>query len=165
MKRMIYAGIGSRRRTPAFIHDMMTASARRLEQMGYILRSGGAEGADKAFEAGVIYPDHKEIYRPKHATPQAIEIASEYHGHWDNCDSYTRKLHGRNVFIILGPNFDTPVDFVICYTPDGKDSGGTGLGIRISHDANIPVFNLYFPEVQERIMKFLGIKPEVHDLL
>lgn len=161
---MVYAGIGSRR-TPIYISDIMTASARKLEQNGYVLRSGGAGGADKAFEAGIQYDENKEIYRSKHATNESMIIASDYHGYWDNCDDYTRKLHGRNVFIILGPEFDKPVDFVICYTPDGKDSGGTGLGIRIALDYKIPVFNLYFPEIQDRLNAFLGMKPQIIDLL
>ncbi len=49
-----YAGIGSRD-TPASILDLMTRIARRLsarEPWGYTLLSGGAAGADSAFERG-----------------------------------------------------------------------------------------------------------------
>ena len=46
-----YAGIGSRS-TPSSILSIMTILGKTLAQNGYILRSGGAEGADKAFEIG-----------------------------------------------------------------------------------------------------------------
>ncbi len=161
----IYAGIGSRRQTPLFISNMMTEVAAKLESMDYVLRSGGAQGADKAFEAGVVYDDAKQIFRPKHATQFAIDLAANFHPYWDNCDSIARKLHGRNSMIILGENLDSPVKFVICYTPDGKASGGTGVGIRIAESFNIPVFNLFFPDVRDRINDFIGVKKVEVDLL
>jgi predicted Rossmann fold nucleotide-binding protein DprA/Smf involved in DNA uptake len=49
---MYYAGIGARS-TPPQILSVMTRLASKLEGMGYTLRSGGAAGADTAFERGV----------------------------------------------------------------------------------------------------------------
>ena len=65
--------------------------------------------------------------------------------------------------IILGERLSEPVKFVLCHTPDGKDTGGTGLGIRIAKSRGIPVFNLYHASVMERMKNFLG-KPEEVDL-
>lgn len=48
----------------------------------------------------------------------------------------------RNVYQVLGPNLDDPVEFIICWTKDGKASGGTGQAIRIANDYGVPVFNL-----------------------
>lgn len=160
-----YAGIGSRRRTPSFIFDMMSSVASKLESIDYILRSGGAQGADTAFENGVIYNNNKEIFRPKHATTEAIELASRFHPTWDACSPIARKLHGRNSMIILGSDLNSPVKFVICYTPDGSDSGGTGLGIRIAKNFNIPVFNLFHTDTRDRLDKFIGINREQFDVL
>lgn len=56
-----YAGIGSRQ-TPFKICNLMSELSNKLETEGLILRSGGAIGADKAFELGVSEPEHKEIY-------------------------------------------------------------------------------------------------------
>lgn len=159
-----YAGIGSRRRTPLFIQDMMSSVASKLETKDYILRSGGATGADRAFEAGIQY-DGKVIFRPKHATNAAINLAANFHPYWDECNVITRKLHGRNSMIILGADLNSPVKFVICYTPDGKASGGTGLGIRMAESFDIPVFNLFHSETRERFDKFLEIKREQFDIL
>jgi len=47
-----YAGIGSRE-TPEEVQDMMTEIASYLEDKGYMLRSGNANGADQAFAKGV----------------------------------------------------------------------------------------------------------------
>ena len=46
---MKYAGIGSRR-TPPELLDEMEVLGRQLAIADYVLRSGGAKGADSAFE-------------------------------------------------------------------------------------------------------------------
>lgn len=48
-KTMTYAGIGSRE-TPIEVQKEMYKAAKMLESMGYTLQSGGAIGADKAFQ-------------------------------------------------------------------------------------------------------------------
>ena len=116
----------------------MTRIARILDGKGYTLRSGGAEGADTAFANGA---SKKEIFRPKDATPEAIKIAMEIHPAPQHCNDYVRKLHGRNVQIVLGRDLDKPVEFVICWTKNPK-VGGTSLGIRLADKENISVFNL-----------------------
>jgi hypothetical protein len=158
---LLYAGIGSRE-TPRSVLDLMTLIAVKLESLGYTLRSGGAIGADTAFEDGV--KSLKEIFYDIDATSDAIELASQFHPAWHNCRSGARKLHGRNSMILLGNNLDTPVKFVVCWTRDGKDTGGTGLGIRIAESMNIPIFNLYKYEHKERIYKFLNINTDTIDI-
>lgn len=61
--KIFYTGIGNRD-TPYEYLEKMTALAFLLEKEGYILRSGGAEGADTAFENGVRSLYYKEIYLP-----------------------------------------------------------------------------------------------------
>lgn len=137
-----YAGIGSRQ-TPSFILQIMTDIAKQLDKQDYILRSGNADGADSAFADGT---DNKEIFIATDCTPAAMELSSKYHPNWNACNHYVRKLHGRNSMILLGYDLKTPVDFVICWTPDGRDTGGTGQAIRIAADYNIDVYNLYHPD-------------------
>lgn len=138
---MYYAGIGSRT-TPQDVCNLMTRLAVSLEAKGYKLRSGGADGADKAFERGVRDTANKEIFRPKDATIEAIQLASEVHPAWHHCNDYARRLHGRNSQIILGRNLDVPVKFVICWTPKGNEVGGTALGMRLATKRGITVYNL-----------------------
>ena len=45
--------------------------------------------------------------------------------------------------IIQGRDLDDDVDAVVCWTRDGKATGGTGMGIRIARERDIPVFNLF----------------------
>ena len=152
----LYAGIGARS-TPTHIQDIMRLVATKLESLSWVLRSGHASGADSAFESGIINQNNKEIFVANDATTSAIELASQFHPAWNRCNPYTKMLHGRNSMILLGRNLNHPVKFVICYTEDGKDSGGTGLGIRIATHYNIPVFNLHDEASLQRIGYFLNI--------
>ncbi|WP_419663864.1 hypothetical protein Dvar_40930 [Desulfosarcina variabilis str. Montpellier] len=143
-----YTGVGSRK-TPPEILTLMTRFAMFAARNGLILRSGGAIGADQAFEAGA--GDLKEIYRPEDATPEALELAAQYHPAWHYMKWYSRRLHGRNAFQVLGKGLNTPSKFLICWTPDGctrhstrkTSTGGTGTAISIASEvAKIPIFNM-----------------------
>ena len=166
--RKIYAGIGSRK-TPGNILEAMTDIASRLERAGWILRSGGADGADLAFEAGVSDPMDKEVYLPWRGfnkrqdwesctwnyTEEHERIAAEHHPKWMFLRHGVRRLHTRNVAQVLGADCGTPADAVVCWTSDGEDSGGTGQAIRIARAHGIPVFNLHD---EETLAKFLNME-------
>lgn len=150
-----YAGIGSRE-TPSDVLNLMRELAKKFAGK-MILRSGSAPGADKAFEEGCDksggnkeiyipwegfenrYPNNKNIFLYK---KEALEIAKKYHPAWYKLSLGAKYLMARNVHQILGRNLDDPVKFVICWTKDGKASGGTGQAIRIAKDMDIKVFNL-----------------------
>lgn len=147
-----YAGIGSRE-TPAEILMYMTQIASLLESKGYTLFSGGASGADTAFESGVSNPENKKIFLPWEGfndnksdlykiSRKAVRIAKEYHPTWDYLPKNTKLLIARNGYQVLGESLSDPVDMVICYTSDGRAKGGTGQAIRIANHYKIPVFNL-----------------------
>jgi len=158
-----YAGIGSRS-TPGKILMLMRDIGVELAYDGYVLRSGHAPGADQAFEQGAgglaeiflpwqNYESGTLIKTGSHVslTPPKIayEIAADFHPAWDRLSEPVRKLHARNVQQIFGPTCDEesePVEFVICWTPDGKASGGTGQAIRVAEAFGIPVRNLRDPE-------------------
>ena len=157
--RVVYAGIGSRK-TPPEILEAMTALARDLEQAGWHLHSGGADGADSAFENGTTKAG-RTVYLPWKGyndrtgadcvtltnTEQAHAqgIVSKYHEAWHRCSRGARALHGRNEAIIHGLGHaptDRRVDAVICWTPGGATQGGTATGIKMARTAGIPVLNL-----------------------
>lgn len=148
-----YAGIGSRQ-TPYCECTKMASIASFLEGRGYILRSGGAEGADKAFESGVFQPSMKEIFRFSTCTMEAEEEAGKVHPAWHMCNAHVRKLHGRNAQIILGKKLNMPVSFVIAYALD-PNKGGTSLGIRLAKKYGIPVFNMAHREGVAELGAFL----------
>ena len=66
-----YAGIGSRK-TPPHVLAAMTQIAEALAERGYILRSGGAGGADSAFEKGAGSAK-KSFCRGVHSTTIAAD--------------------------------------------------------------------------------------------
>lgn len=137
---MIYAGIGARE-TPDNILKIMDSVASTLSSNGYTLRSGGAKGADTYFERGCGVK--KEIFRPNGNIPDwAYKTVYKYHPRPMGMGDYAMRCHARNAQIMLGLNGDSPVDFVICWTKDGKASGGTGQAIRIAEDYGIQVYNL-----------------------
>lgn len=147
-----YAGIGSRS-TPPDVLALMTRVAQLLAAQGWTLRSGGAEGADTAFERGA--GGAAEIFRPKHANRAAFELAERFHPAWDRCGTYARALHARNGFQVLGRDLASPSRFVLCWTPGASGSGGTGQAIRIANAYGIPVFDLADPTVRRRIESWL----------
>lgn len=132
----------------------MTSFARELEKLGFCLRSGGADGADIAFENGVTY--NKQIFLPwngfngrqengmTYIIPEEnLEYVKKYHPAAHRLKPGALKLMSRNTNQVLGPDFKTPSEFVLCWTKDGKSSGGTGQALRIAKDHNIPIFNLF----------------------
>ena len=62
----------------------------------------------------------------------------------------------RNALQVLGTDGQTPVDFIMCWTPNGSGSGGTGQAIRIARALNIPVFDLGHQRILDRAIERLG---------
>lgn len=137
---MRYAGIGARA-TPPHILSWMTMMAQALYARGYLLRSGGARGADQAFERGHPHPFSKSIFKADDATPEAYDLAAKYHPAWERCDQYAQALHARNGMILLGKYLNDPVDFVVCWTPGAQVIGGTGQALRLAEAYGIKVYN------------------------
>lgn len=147
----IYAGIGSRH-TPSIACEILTQFARAAANSGAILRTGGALGADKAFMDGCAMTE-MELYLPWQGyngyrgvspTPRAMDMAKGFCGaaHWARCSQAAKKMHARNMQIILGKDLDDPVAFVMCWTPNGRIAGVTGVGIRCAVSHSIKVYNL-----------------------
>ena len=150
---LYYTGIGSRE-TPNEILILFENIGYYLGQKCFILRSGHAIGADQAFENGADKGNFpKEIYLPWSNfegsdsslivnNPKAFEIAEEFHTYWHNLKDGAKKLQARNSHQVLGKDLNTPSNFVICWTKNGKDLGGTAQAIRIARYYEIPIFNV-----------------------
>lgn len=168
-----YAGIGSRK-TPREVLALMSQLASKLEGQGYILRSGGATGADQAFQAGVQNPLLMEIYLPWEgfsgfseesagivdaskiiAWEQARAMVLDRHPAGNTLQESAIALLARNTFQVLGKDLKTPSDFVIAWTPGGRLEGGSGYTLQLAQDWGIQVRNLGSPDVLERAKQFL----------
>jgi hypothetical protein len=169
-----YAGIGSRE-TPEDVCRFMTRIARWLEARHHlVLRSGGAKGADTAFERGTIGP--KQIFLPWNGfngrtmqrgllvanSERAYDIAKKHHPKWYSLSDLSKAMHARNTHQLLGATCEEPSAFVVCWTPDGSigkttsKTGGTGQAIRIAHAYGIPVFNLQRDDHRATWEAFVG---------
>lgn len=172
-KTRAYAGIGSRE-TPDFILRDMKLLAQHLSG-DWTLRSGGANGADTAFEEGAIAGDgRKEIFLPwpgfngRPSTPDYItvppsrlaeELAAYFHPAWDRCSSTAQKFHRRNSYQVLGQDLVSPVAFVVCWTKGGRRKGGTGQALRIAEHFDIPIFDLAIVSVDDVIAELPTLDP------
>jgi hypothetical protein len=150
-----YTGIGSKE-TPDDILDLMKRLAFWLYMGGFTLRSGGARGADTAFELGARRS--KKIYYANDGDcPIASRIAGQFHPKWEKLGENTKRLHTRNVFQVLGRDLCAPSEFILCWTPGGATNhaertrldGGTGTAISVASHYGIPVHNLKNPTTLE----------------
>jgi hypothetical protein len=89
---------------------------------------------------------------PLELAVRALLIAKHFHPAWDRCSQAAQKLHSRNVPQILGRTLDKPVRFALCWTKDGRASGGTGQALRVAQHLNIPILNLHDALVRQRLL-------------
>lgn len=162
MNKLYFAGIGSRETEP-HIMKLMSEIASILEDKNYILRSGHANGADKAFESGVKNHNNMNIFLPREGFNDGYskdtgfifipdDILDEnycrayeslkYHPHGYKMKSSTKVMMIRNFFQVHGLIGQKQSEFVICWTPNGELVGGTSQAIRLAKVSNIPVYNL-----------------------
>jgi hypothetical protein len=133
-----------------FVCNIMTAVAEFLESEGYTLRSGGADGADAAFEIGAT--TLKDIYLPwkgfnkndstlYEVGDDAITLMRTIHPTPDKLRDSVARLHGRNCYQVLGFDLATPSDFLLCWTTAAVRTGGTRTAIVLAERNKIPVLN------------------------
>lgn len=172
-------GVGSRDTPPEKCADMELLGE-TLARAGYIWRSGGADGADLAFERGarrVVGDDRLQIYLPTQrfndnpsplfgVGPQALAMAAALHPVWERLDEGSRQKHARNCYQVLGWKLNQPSDLLICWTEDGCESartrsrhtGGTATAIVLAERHGIPRFNLGKAGSAARLTDFLAAK-------
>lgn len=162
-----YAGIGPRK-TPADVQNVMTDIARQLVPTGWCLRSGHANGADRAFERGAV---NKQIFLPwegfnggysnrinvayREICDQQFDIAKKHHPAWNRCSPAAQRLLCRNVPIILGETLDDPVTCVITWLPEPTYQGGTRHALNIAETYGVRVFDLNQRQDQIDMCKFI----------
>lgn len=161
---MIYAGIGSRKTTTKIL-NRMELIGKYLAKHGAILRSGGALGADSAFERGCdsvngvkeiyVTPDNPNRTRKGYfgdmLTKEHYDLVRKYHPKPERLSNHAMDLMARNGCQVLGRNLDKPSDIIICWTEGGLPKGGTAQAIRLATKhakPQIPVINLGSPEYE-----------------
>lgn len=147
-----YTGIGSRN-TPPDMLSLMTAIAWKYNELGYRLRSGGAMGADTAFQLGS--GKNCNIYVPlphSYGTKQwqkweglAKEVCESFNLNLSSMKPFTQYLIIRNMPQVIGLDGEPLSERVVCWTPNGEMVGGTRYALRLAEMRNVPIFNLGLP--------------------
>lgn len=150
--KKIYTGIGHRQ-IPEEIFALFKKISTELAKRGFILRSGGAVGADSAFEEGCdSAKGKKEIYLPWRnfnnnpsllydVSTQCVAYAREIIPNFKNMKSGTQLLTARNIYQIMGQDLKTPTDLVICYC---SRNGGTANALKMAKYFDIKmIINCY----------------------
>ena len=174
---MNYAGIGSRE-TPPDVIKIMEDIGTLMAIDGHICNTGACTGADQAFANGAnkvrgpielaipwgnyesawivtLHNKNVTVFNEKMHLA-AAESVHKYHPGAGRLSQGAFKLHARNYLIIEG------CALIICWTPGGKESGGTGQALRLSKDLGIPVLNLGDTETLVRFIE--RIKARQRDL-
>lgn len=152
---MIITGIGSRE-TPPDICELFTELGAEARERGWWVRSGHADGADYAFEVGarencIVYlpwrtfNKDKELVGRGHAEPfreEVFKIVCKHQPYAKDLTSGVKLIKSRNVYQVLGVDLKSPSNVVVCWTPFGETTGGTGLAIQIAEANKIPVINV-----------------------
>lgn len=170
-EQLIYTGVGSRS-IPCDKELHIVKLGRHLADLNVVLRSGGADGSDSAFNAGAVLsknfnPSLREIYiawegaSGLHHNPKegiicptgfanyndAREIARQARGSFEGLGRGGIALHTRNTYQVLGQSLTQPADFLICYAVTvgnkGMVKGGTNTAVQIANKHAIPVINLF----------------------
>lgn len=160
--------IGSRK-TPEDICEIMSLIGKKLESRNWILRSGGAKGADLAAEKFV---KNKYIYTVKNfdfsepnysfCRNEVISILDKGFN-LDNYEKYARILLMRDINQVLGSVKTSflPSMFLIGFTfsENYNDSsiGGSRIAIRCALKHGIKVYNLVNNETLQMIKKRLEL--------
>lgn len=173
----IYTGVGSRD-TPREIADLMEQVGFKLAQMGWVLRSGAAGGADSAFERGCDDAGGvKEIYIPwcgfngrandedgvytlmDGDEARARLMVRAIHPAPDNLSRGAMALHARNCYQVAGLQMDTPAHRLICWAKvdkAGDPVGGTRTAWMYAKKLGIRCINLYNEDHLNKIKEWIN---------
>lgn len=145
------------RKVTGKIQAVMTAFAQVLDNHRAILRSGGGEGTEAAFEAGSTL---KVVYLPwngfngkegAHYIPIDAKLtAAHLHPSWAIANSETRLLLARDVLRLCGEDNKSPVKFLVYWdinegtkaTQSNTVVSNLSLIVKHAKSLNIPTFNM-----------------------
>lgn len=159
-----YACIGSRKTSLSAAQKLYTIASVFAKER-WTVTSGHSGPADMAGEASHVDLNAPvEIYLPWEGfngahygkrigevefpfmayqlLPVATTMAMQHHPNWHALTPGGRAMMIRNGFQILRRDLATPVDFVLCNTPGGGGTGGTGQALRIAATYGVPVFDI-----------------------
>lgn len=173
---MKVACIGSRDLTPEQL-GLCQEIGRLIALNGFELHSGNAPGADQAYASGAnqVNPELVHLHLPwpgfkreavwrgnqVHVYPFDgvrfyVDIAAECHPKWDYLRDYAKKLHARNVSILMPAR--KKVDVCVAWPSERVGGGGTGQGMRIAEAYGIRLVDLRRTPAQQVVSWLQDLK-------
>ena len=164
-----YTGIGSRDVTETEF-SIMSQLAQHFATAGWTLRSGGAGGADSAFEKGCALAEgYAEIFIPwkgfgtkvenpncRRYVPDERSFGKAAHylvengiiPWFSNMTQGAQKLHSRNYYQVLGVDNIKSNVMVYCAEDDkhGIPKGGTRTAILLARSFGVSTYNIRVPK-------------------
>ena len=169
--------------TPPLVRQIAMAGF-SIASRGFAGRSGYAEGSDSHFDRGykmyesaagkkvefthwipwrgfggdkgegVIFGDLDEAVQ-KVAKDTARDLLGS--SHWGNLSPTAKILHSRNVLQVLGEDFESPSEILVCCAEPCSNGvkGGTNTAFRLAKEAYIPCYNLYADNQRHELYEFL----------
>lgn len=168
---MYYTGVGLEG-FPNTMLSTMSDIAIKLNQMGFLLRTGFDDGACIAFWKGAEIGGRYDNISKIDFSPLALNIAKTvvYERDlfkWDCIPQDMKVLLARNVMLLLGRQCSSPSKFLLCWTPNGAQSpihcswyfgrtGYVGFLIEVARAYKIPVVNMHRPGWEDGLDKILA---------
>lgn len=168
-----YAALGNKDAEQSIL-DSFKRIVTKLEENGYIARTGGMEGIEELVERTAA---NHELYLPwksfaskeskfTYNNPLVQGIAKKFHPSWDNLKPPLQAFLSKGVRVLCGQNCNSLALFLLCWSKDGVDnvkdktyeSANVGHAVAVAAAHHIPVFNLGKPGTEERLYQFLGIQ-------
>lgn len=147
---------------------------RLLDSEGWTVRYSHGEKSDEIIDTASL--SNKELHLPwkkfaekeqgiSYSSPEVFAIAKDNHSGWAKLSETVHKFLARTVRLITGEKSKSPAVFLLTYTEDGcenirektQKTGYMTFPIQVCFKANVPVFNLIRPDVEERLQVYLGI--------
>ena len=172
-----YAVTGNRD-MPEHLIAKMVELVKKLEGLGYTLRTGGLEGVEEAVENAATIETKKEVILPfrdfnqkkskfTYVSDRAHAVAKMFFPSYDTIKKGAQLFLAKNARLVMGNNMTSPALFLLCWTEDGVEAardrtmrtGFTGHPIAIASTIGIPVFNLGNPSAEQRLSLYLESLP------
>ncbi len=170
-----YVGTGNRD-TPEVVLKQMHQLAAELSQFGYVLRSGGLDGPDLAFEAGSketeLHLPWRDFNQRKAFSyfngPENKVLAKMFQPTFDGLKPAIQAFLCKNVRCIMGKDLKSPARFIVIWSTDGAEhsrdivqaTGAMAHLIKIASAMKIPVFNLGKQGAEQRLKQYLDLSQE-----
>lgn len=146
------------------LRQTLAITAIKLQQSGYIFRSGAKIGSEKYFELAIYSNSHKEMCTFNDLNDKAFNIARLFYSDFDKLHKSKQKRLARIVTVILGKDLNNPLKFLITFTKNGYSTNEIAFAITLAKAYNIHICDMFYSDIRNRIDVFINssIKSDIN---